>query len=94
MNVADGDQTITGGDGPGAAGPLIRAFVEGDRGRLDAALHPDVEVHLSAFVDPDLWLVRDCIFDGSGAPVDMFWQAASYDSNQLPGPVTTDQTAQ
>jgi hypothetical protein len=54
--VADGDQTVTGGDDPGEAGPLIRAFVEGDRGRLEAVLHPDVEVHLSAFVDPDLWL--------------------------------------
>jgi hypothetical protein len=42
--------------------------------------------------DPDLWLVRDCIFDASGNPVHMFWQAASHDSNQLPGPVTLDQT--
>lgn len=52
VNVADADRTVTGGDDPGEAGPLIRAFVEGDRGRLEAALHPDVEVHLSAFVDP------------------------------------------
>jgi hypothetical protein len=56
VRVADGDQTVTGGDDPGEAGPLIRAFVEGDRGRLEVALHPDVEVHLSAFVEPDLWL--------------------------------------
>jgi hypothetical protein len=38
--------------------------------------------------DPDLWLVRDCMFDGQGSPVDMFWSAASYDTNQLPAQVT------
>jgi hypothetical protein len=42
--------------------------------------------------DPDLWLIRDCIFDATGSPVHMFWQAASHDSNQLPGPVTNMQT--
>ncbi|APR87117.1 cytochrome c family protein [Minicystis rosea] len=43
-------------------------------------------------VDPDLWLIRDCILDGDGKEVHMFWEAASYDSNQLPGPVTNVQT--
>jgi hypothetical protein len=38
--------------------------------------------------DPDLWLIRDCIFDAKGNDVHMFWQAASYESNQLPGPIT------
>ena len=42
--------------------------------------------------DPDLWLMRDCMFDATGAPVDMFWQAASVESNLLPFPVTSDQT--
>ncbi len=56
MTVVDGDQTVAGGDDPGEAGPVIRAFVEGDRGRLESTLHPEVEVHLSAFVDPHLWL--------------------------------------
>ena len=36
--------------------------------------------------DPDLWLIRDCLYDASGAEVQMFWQAASVGaSNQLPG---------
>ena len=36
--------------------------------------------------DPDLWLIRDCIYDASGAEVQMFWQAATVGpSNQLPG---------
>jgi hypothetical protein len=36
--------------------------------------------------DPDLWLIRDCLYDAGGAPVDMFWQAVTLaPSNQLPG---------
>jgi hypothetical protein len=36
--------------------------------------------------DPDLWLIRDCIYDGDGNPLTMFWQAAKLArSNQLPG---------
>jgi hypothetical protein len=37
--------------------------------------------------DPDLWLIRDCLFDESGAPTHMFWEAASATSNLIPGPV-------
>jgi hypothetical protein len=43
--------------------------------------------------DPDLWLLRDCMFDAQGTPVDMFWQAASVSGFEMPGPttnVTTD----
>ena len=36
--------------------------------------------------DPDLWLIRDCLYDASGNQLQMFWQAASVGtSNQLPG---------
>ncbi|HSS37673.1 MAG TPA: hypothetical protein VLT58_02785, partial [Polyangia bacterium] len=36
--------------------------------------------------DPDLWLIRDCIYDGDGNPLTMFWQAQKLArSNQLPG---------
>jgi hypothetical protein len=45
-----------GGDEPGAAGQVIRAFVEGDRARLGGVLHPDVEVRMSAFVESALRL--------------------------------------
>jgi SnoaL-like domain len=54
--LADDDQTGTGATDPAEAGAIIRAFVEGDTARLSAVLHPDVEVRLSAFVEPDLWL--------------------------------------
>jgi hypothetical protein len=36
--------------------------------------------------DPDLWLIRDCLYDANGGPLTMFWQASSVGtSNQLPG---------
>ncbi len=38
--------------------------------------------------DPDMWLLRDCIFDTQGKEVDMFWQAASYEGNELPALAT------
>ena len=40
--------------------------------------------------DRDLWLLRDCIFDASGAQVSMFWQAASSEGNSLPPLITFD----
>jgi hypothetical protein len=36
--------------------------------------------------DPDLWLIRDCLFDGNGKQTTLFWEAATVGaSNQLPG---------
>jgi hypothetical protein len=46
----------------------------------------------SLTADPDLWLIRDCMFDDAGAQVSMFWNAASVESNLLPFPTTSDQT--
>ncbi len=40
--------------------------------------------------DPDLWLIRDCLFDGAGVEQTMFWQAARVTGNALPGPVIQD----
>ncbi len=54
--LADGERTAPGGDDPGDAGQVIRAFVEGDVVRLQAALHPDIEVRISAFVESALRL--------------------------------------
>jgi hypothetical protein len=42
--------------------------------------------------DPDLWLIRDCMFDAQGQQVDMFWQAATYETNLIPYPVTSNPT--
>jgi nitrate/TMAO reductase-like tetraheme cytochrome c subunit len=40
--------------------------------------------------DPDLWLMRDCMFDQNNQQVDMFWNAASFETNALPGLTTFD----
>ena len=44
---------------------------------------------VTALADPDLWLIRDCMFDAHGKQASMFWNAASIESNLLPGPTTT-----
>jgi hypothetical protein len=38
--------------------------------------------------DPDFWLLRDCMFDAQGQQVNMFWQAASTEGNELPALAT------
>jgi len=42
--------------------------------------------------DPDLWLIRDQVFDAEGEETHMFWEAASVVSNLLPPAVTLDIT--
>ncbi len=53
---------------------------------------PDGTPVVSVQNDPDLWLLRDCMFDDAGKQVDMFWQAATTQGNELTMPVTTDKT--
>jgi len=45
-----------------------------------------------ASTDPDLWLIRDCMFDEQGKETHLFWEAQSYDFNSLPGQLTFVQT--
>lgn len=45
---------------------------------------------VTKIVDPDLWLLRDCIFDAQGKETHMFWEASSFESNGLPGQATFD----
>jgi hypothetical protein len=47
---------------------------------------------ITASSDPDLWLLRDCMFDDAGQQVHMFWQATNVDGSALPGQATFDQT--
>jgi hypothetical protein len=42
--------------------------------------------------DPDMWMLRDCMFGADGGQVDMFWQAYSSEGNELPNSVTFDPT--
>jgi hypothetical protein len=45
---------------------------------------------VTSLQDPDLWLLRDCMFDRGGAEVHMFWDAAQTEGNALPAQVTFD----
>ncbi len=45
---------------------------------------------VSELDDPDLWLMGDCMFDDSGAPVHMFWEATDNVSRLLPAQATFD----
>jgi hypothetical protein len=86
------DNVGAGHNWPSGAAQDRRAWVE------IIAYSGDVPVYQSGVVgegesvsdlaDPDLWWARDCLLDAEGAHVHMFWEAAEYDSNLLPGPVT------
>jgi len=47
---------------------------------------------IAELADPDLWLFRDRLLDSAGDEVHMFWEAASYESEQLMPGVTNDPT--
>ena len=66
----------------------VVAFNEG-KVLYQSGVVPDGGV-VTKLADPDLWLVRDCIFDASGKEVHMFWEAASFESNTFPGQATFD----
>jgi len=52
---------------------------------------PD-KTSVTALQDPNLWLLRDCMFDDQSKEVRMFWQASSFEGNALPAQVTFDPT--
>jgi hypothetical protein len=90
------DNVGAGHGWPSGAAQDRRAFVEVIAQAGGQALYQSGVVADGADVtklqDPDLWLLRDCIFDAQGDEVHMFWQAASHDPDMLPGPVTVVQT--
>jgi hypothetical protein len=88
------DNVGAGHDFPSGASQDRRVWVEiiaykGSNVIFQSGVVPD-GTSPTALTDPNLWLLRDCLFDASGKQVSMFWQAASYETNQLPAPVTLD----
>jgi hypothetical protein len=94
--VPDGDSPVTffGEDGPtsdagdDAPSPLFDSGAldaPGETGATDGASPPPR-------ADPDLWLVRDCLFGPDGRETHMFWEATDHEANQLPALATFDQT--
>ncbi len=45
---------------------------------------------VESIADPNLWLLRDKIFDAAGKEIHLFWQTARVEPAQLPAAVTND----
>jgi hypothetical protein len=91
------DNAAAGHDWPSGAAQDRRAWAEVIASKGGSVIYQSGVVPAGTPVtavtnDPDLWLLRDCMFDDSSPPkqVDMFWQAASYEGNELPGQITFD----
>ena len=76
---------------PSGATPDRRAWVEliatdgGGQILLESGVVADDEA-VAELNDPNLWLLRDRIFDAEGNETHMFWEAASVESELLPVP--------
>jgi Cytochrome c554 and c-prime len=69
----------------------VTAYAGGSQIYQSGAVPPGTEP--TTLNDPDFWLIRDCIFDAQGTETHMFWDAASFESNQLPGQLTFDRSS-
>ncbi len=76
---------------PSGATPDRRAWVELTAYQGDTVVyqsgHLGPEDAIETLADPDLWLIRDCIYDTNKVETPFFWQAASLVNNQLPASV-------
>jgi hypothetical protein len=84
------ENATAGHSWPSGATPDRRAWVELTAYAGDAVIYSSggaAAFPLEASADPDLWLMRDCLFDGAGQEVHMFWEAATTTGNAVPGSV-------
>jgi hypothetical protein len=82
------DNVGAGHGWPSGATPDRRAWVEVTAYAAGAKIYASGDAAaepLEGSPDPDLWLMRDCLFDGAGKELHLFWQAESVSDNQLPG---------
>ena len=79
---------------PSGASQDRRAWVEviayaGDQIVYKSGVVPE-GTSVSDLADPDVWWPRECMLNGDGEQVHMFWEAADFDQNTLPGPTTSN----
>jgi hypothetical protein len=89
------DNVSAGHHWPSGATPDRRAWVEIDAyAGADRIYSSGGEAAwpLEHSPDPDLWLIRDCVYDVMGRERIMFWEAASIRENAIPGSVILDIT--
>jgi hypothetical protein len=88
------DNVAAGHRWPSGAAQDRRAWVEVTAYSGDDIIYQSGAVpegsSVTELADPDLWLIRDCLFDESGNETHMFWEAQEYESNLLPAQVTFD----
>jgi hypothetical protein len=88
------DNVAAGHRWPSGAAQDRRAWVELTAYRGEAIIYQSGLVpegrSVTELDDPDLWLIRDCLFDETCQETHMFWQAQEYESNLLPVQVTFD----
>lgn len=68
----------------------VRAFAVGEREPYYASGEVDDQGVPSDAGDPDLWLLRDRLFDAEGEPVHQFWEAAEVRAGTLPVATSLD----
>jgi len=88
------DNAGAGHKWPSGASQDRRAWVElkayaGDQIVYQSGVVPDGQ-SVADITDPDLWWPRECMLDKDGKQVHMFWEAADFDENTLPGAVTNN----
>lgn len=85
------DNSGAGHGFPSGATPDRRAWVEVTAYAAGSVIYSSggsaAQAPLEGSADPDLWLIRDCLYDQAGAETALFWQATSVASNQLPGSI-------
>lgn len=88
------DNAFAGHNFPSGANQDRRAWVElvAYRGGAEVFVSGRVPdgVAVASIADPNLWLLRDKIFDRAGKEIHMFWDAARYEAAQLPAAITND----
>jgi hypothetical protein len=88
------DNVASGHRWPSGAAQDRRAWVEIHASVAGASIYESGVVPAGTdptdLSDPDLWLLRECMLDSQGGVVHTFWDAYSSDSNELPGPVTSN----
>jgi hypothetical protein len=88
------DNVAAGHSWPSGAAQDRRAWVElrayaGGQVIYESGVVP-AATSVTELRDPDLWLIRDCLFDEQGSETHMFWAAREVDSNLLPAQLTFD----
>jgi hypothetical protein len=87
-NVAAGHNWPSGAAQDRRAWVELRAFAGGELIYESGVVPAGTSV--TELDDPDLWLIRDCLFDEQGAETHMFWAAREVASNLLPAQLTFD----